>query len=234
MDDLSNQLPSHLIPGTAVARAYQHVRDGIVAGQYTWGDKLGEAGLASELGVSRTPVREALRNLAAEGYIEVRPNAGAVVRRWDPEEVTSSFEIRADIEGNAASRCAQRIQPEELRELVELCDRMETTDDPGERSRLNRALHLRILRISGIAHAEKTVMQLTDLALLTMTYQQFSAEDTQRSDSDHRLLLRAFRLADGALAQAVMRVHILAAAAVLAEGRRGYRSAGVSRDEFDR
>ncbi|GGG87607.1 GntR family transcriptional regulator [Salipiger pallidus] len=211
-----------------------HVRDGIVSGALRWGEKLGESGLASELGVSRTPVREALRNLAADGYVELRLNAGAQVRRWDADEVNSSFEVRADIEGNAALRCAGRIGAHDLYELEGLCDAMEGATDAGERSCLNRTLHMRILRISGVAHAEKIVTQLSDLAVLTMTYQQFTGEDTARSDSDHRLLMRAFRLGDGALAQAVMRVHILSAAATLEEQRRGFRSAGVAGDHLDR
>ncbi|MBN8188188.1 GntR family transcriptional regulator [Salipiger thiooxidans] len=223
MEDYLPDLPAHLTEGTNVARVYLHVRDGIISGALRSGDKLGEAALAAELGVSRTPVREALRNLAADGYIEVRPHAGAMVRRWDPDEVNSSFEVRADIEGTAAYRCAERITAHDLLELEQLCDGMEASDDATVRSGLNRTLHMRILRISGVAHAEKIVTQLTDLAILTMTYRQFSDEDTARSDGDHRLLMRAFRLRDGPLAQATMRVHILSAAATLEERRRGLR-----------
>lgn len=204
-----------------MARAYALVRDGILAGRYGWGERLGETTLAAELGVSRTPVREALRNLAADGFIELRPHAGATVRTWDAGEIRSSFDIRAEIEGAAAAKAASRITHSEISELTELCDRMEAARlgrdarDSASRSALNRSFHTGILRISGVSHAEKIAMQLADLAVVTMTYRQFSDRDTSRSDSDHRLLLRAFRLRDEALAQAVMRTHILTAAAVL-------------------
>lgn len=234
MENEEPHLPSHLTRGTAMARVYLHVRDGIVAGTLRWGERLGEAKLASELGVSRTPVREALRNLSADGYVEVRPHVGAMVRRWNSDEVRSSFEVRADFEGHAAYRCAERIEAGDLAEFEELCDGMENARDAAERTSMNRTLHLRIMRISSVAHAEKIVMQLADLAVQTMTYRRFSPEDTARSDRDHRLLLRAFRLRDGPLAQAAMRTHVLAAAAALEEQRRERSSSGSASDEFDR
>lgn len=209
-------------PVTAMDRVYVHVRDHILAGDFKPGQHLGEAALATLLDVSRTPVREALRKLAADGYVDLRTHAGAAVRLWDPAEIRSSFAVRADIEGRAAMKAAERITPVQLAELEGLCARIEATNEAqGEqsstRSELNRQMHVLILRISGLAHAEKIAMQLMDVAVLAVTFSQFSAEQAARSDSDHRLLMTAFRQRDGELAQAVMRAHILAAAAVLDE-----------------
>lgn len=208
-------------PLTATDRVYLHVRDHILLGDFKPGERLAEATLAAKLDVSRTPVREALRKLAADGYVDLRTHAGAVVRLWDHAEIRSSFEVRADIEGRAAMKAAERITPAQLAELDDLCARIEVTSrsDTGEqsstRSELNRQMHVQILRISGLAHAEKIAMQLMDVAVLAVTFSQFSPEQAARSDSDHRLLMTAFRQRDGELAQAVMRAHILAAAAVL-------------------
>ena len=69
MEDYLPDLPAHLTEGTNVARVYLHVRDGIISGALRSGDKLGEAALAAELGVSRTPLREALGRLAADGLV---------------------------------------------------------------------------------------------------------------------------------------------------------------------
>ena len=137
---------------------------------------------------------------------------------WGVVKEAARHVLRRPVVGiAAAARTADRIIEAELTELTDLCNRMEGQVTAAERSSLNRSLHLRILRISGIADAEKIAMHLSDLAVQTMTYMRFSAHDTTRSDSDHRLLLRAFRLRDAKLAQAVMRAHILAGAAVLSE-----------------
>lgn len=200
---------------TATERVYAHIRDGILIGTHAPGAKLGEAALAAALGVSRTPVREALGKLAADGYVELRPHAGACIRPWNPAEVRSSFTIRADVEGQAAAHAARRITSAEIADLEQICDRLESPAEPASRSALNRELHLRILRISGLGHAEKIAMQLMDLALLTLTFRQFSPAQAVRSDSDHRMLMLAFRNRDGDYAQAIMRAHILTAAAVL-------------------
>jgi DNA-binding GntR family transcriptional regulator len=74
-----------------------------------------------------------------------------------------------------------------------------------------------VLQISGLAYAERTAMQLMDLAVLTMTFNRFGGEEVHRSNEDHRVLLRAFRLKDDLLAHSVMRTHILTAAAILRE-----------------
>lgn len=200
---------------TAAERVYAHIRDGILDGTLRSGTRLGEAAIAATLGVSRTPVREAMRKLGADGYIDLRPHAGAVIRPWDPAEVRSSFAIRADIEGQAASRAARAITAAELAGLEQLCERMETPAEAADRSALNRELHQTILRISGLRHAERIAMQLADIALLTLTFHRFSPAQAERSDSDHRMLLMAFRIRDADYAQAVMRTHILTAAAVL-------------------
>jgi len=212
---------------TAMQRVYSHVRDCILSGRYVSHDRLGEMAIATELGVSRTPVREALRNLAADGFIELRPHVGAIVRPWNFEELYSSFVIRADIEAQAAAHAAKRITAAEIDELSALCDMMERTDSgseapaPHSRSTLNRHLHVRILQISSLTYAERTATQLMDLAVLTMTFNHFGPDEVHRSDSDHRVLLRAFRLKDDLLAHSLMRTHILTAASVLRERELG-------------
>ncbi|WP_284144923.1 GntR family transcriptional regulator [Tianweitania aestuarii] len=208
-------------------RVYSHIRDCILSGRYMPNNRLGEMTLAAELGVSRTPVREALRNLAADGFIELKPHVGAIVRPWNFEELYSSFVIRADIEAQAAAHAAKRITAEEVDELSVLCDRMEQTntdvdtDARHSRSELNRQLHVRILQISALIHAERTATQLMDLAVLTMTFNHFDPDEVRRSNSDHRVLLRALRTNDDLLAYSVMRTHILTAAGMFRERKPG-------------
>ena len=124
----------------AADRAYGALRDGILDGRYGFGDKLGEIEIAEELGLSRTPVREALRRLGSEGLIEVLPNRGARVRTWTAQDLEETYELRAVLEGLAARRAATRIDPAALDEMDRLAATMidrrpEPRPPPGRRLR---------------------------------------------------------------------------------------------------
>jgi DNA-binding GntR family transcriptional regulator len=91
----------------------------VLAGEIPSGSRLRQEALAAEFGVSRTPVREALRMLQASGVVEVHPNRGAVVRRPVTREVREAYEVRAELEGLAAELAATRVQEPQLRRLRE-------------------------------------------------------------------------------------------------------------------
>jgi DNA-binding GntR family transcriptional regulator len=93
------------------------IRDRIMSGEFAIGAPLRQAALAGEFGVSRTPVREALRQLQHGGLIEVHPHRGAVVRVPAPWEVRQAYEVRAELEGLAARRAADRLSSAELDRL---------------------------------------------------------------------------------------------------------------------
>jgi len=93
----------------AVDRVYATLRQGILDGVYAPGARLGEADLADALGVSRTPVREALRRLGSEGLLSTLPNKGARVRRWTTSELSDISDLRAILEGYAAGQAATRV-----------------------------------------------------------------------------------------------------------------------------
>ncbi len=95
----------------AAQRAYATVRDGILRGEYRAGSRLTEQELAQAAGVSRTPVREALRRLHAEGLVNFEPNHGAVVAMFELEDAEEIFELRALLEPISARRAAERATP---------------------------------------------------------------------------------------------------------------------------
>ena len=84
------------------ARVYNHIRDGILAGTFAKGDELKEKNIGDELGVSRTPVREALRQLELEGLVSIIPNKGAFVEGVSTDDIRDIYEIRALLEGLCA------------------------------------------------------------------------------------------------------------------------------------
>src|SRR5262245_4132252 len=91
----------------------------VLSGEFASGDRLRQESLASEFGVSRTPVREALRKLQAAGIVQVEPNRGATVRGPSPREVREAYEVRAELEGLAAALASSRIRDDELHRLRE-------------------------------------------------------------------------------------------------------------------
>ncbi len=108
--------------GSSVAnRAYEHIRSGLVCGDYPAGRRLVTRRLAQELGTSLNPVREALGRLAAEGLVDHVPGAGAFVRTLTPEEILELYELRQAIEPFAVRKAARSITEPELAALRELC-----------------------------------------------------------------------------------------------------------------
>lgn len=102
---------------TAQQQAYIHLQDQIVSGALAGGTPLRAETIAQELGISRMPVREALRQLDAEGYVTIRPNRGAVVTNRTPEEVIELFEMRAVLEGLAVRGAVKNATPEAIEDL---------------------------------------------------------------------------------------------------------------------
>ncbi|MEV4040010.1 GntR family transcriptional regulator [Streptomyces umbrinus] len=115
-----------LVDDTAAA-----IRARILSGEIPIGAQLRQVELAELLGVSRTPVREALRQLQAGGLIEVLPNRGAVVRVPAPWEVREAYEIRAELEGLACVRAVHAVTPDVLRELREANETVRAVSSGG-------------------------------------------------------------------------------------------------------
>ena len=91
----------------------------MISGELVSGTRLRQEALAEEFGVSRTPVREALRKLQASGLVEVQPHRGALVRAPSAREIRDAYEVRAELEGLAAQLAAERIQQEQLDAIYE-------------------------------------------------------------------------------------------------------------------
>ncbi|MCA8988204.1 MAG: GntR family transcriptional regulator [Planctomycetaceae bacterium] len=109
---------------THASRAYQHLRNKLIAGQFAPGERLLYGPIGKEIGVSATPVREAAGQLANEGLVELVPQLGAVVRRIDRDELIEIYEVRLAIEPYAARLAAQRASEKHLHRLAAEMNRM--------------------------------------------------------------------------------------------------------------
>ncbi|PJE37939.1 GntR family transcriptional regulator [Pseudooceanicola lipolyticus] len=127
------------------------IRDLIIEGTLEPGSRIDEAHLIEELGVSRTPFREALRTLAAEGLVIVRPSKGSIVRKLTPEDVFSMLEVLANLEKLAGELACERASAEEIDALVDVHERMMECYRARDRMpyyKLNQEFHSRLAELS--------------------------------------------------------------------------------------
>ena len=201
---------------------YQSLREGILGGAYQSGARLGEAGLALALGVSRTPIREALRRLGSEGMVELLPHRGARVARWSERDLMEIYGLRSMLEGHAAGLAAGHLSDVDLARLDELCNTMERVGQRGtgqdfERlAGLNQEFHSIILRAADNERLVTLLQTLVQVPLVLRTYHGYSDDALRRSHGHHRELVTALRSGNPAWAESVMRSHVLAARAALA------------------
>jgi DNA-binding GntR family transcriptional regulator len=210
----------------AVDRAYEKIRSGILDGVLAPGSRLKEKALVEYCGVSRTPVRDALRRLAAEDFVSIQPNQGAQVRSWDKEDLDDLFALRALLEGYAARRAAKRITDEGLRRLATVIGQMNDileADLPQEEKfseflRLNRAVHEPVWEASGSKRLIGVLSNLVEQALVVHTVRYFTMDRIATSHRHHEDLLQALTARDEAWAESVMTNHIHAARSELRAG----------------
>ncbi len=129
----------------------ERLRAAILAGQFKPGQWIRQKKIAEELGVSQMPVREALKELAAEGLIEHIPYRGVRVVEFTSEDVTDIYAHRASLESRAAGFTAQIITPEQLDNLQQIQAQLKINNEPAkiaEYRRLNREFHQKIYRLS--------------------------------------------------------------------------------------
>ncbi|MFF5141046.1 GntR family transcriptional regulator [Streptomyces sp. NPDC013157] len=138
--------------GAVRERVLATLRQDIIAGRLGPGDRLVERELAERFGVSRVPVREAIRALVAEGFVLFESARRTVVRRLTPTDVKELFELREALEVYAAGLAAARATPEALAELRELLGRAATATEAGDAETItdvNTRFHDRILALAG-------------------------------------------------------------------------------------
>jgi DNA-binding GntR family transcriptional regulator len=210
----------------AVDKAYATVRDGILRGTYPAGSRITEQDLALDAGVSRTPVREALRRLESEGLVSVAPNHGAVVAAFELKDAEEIFELRAVLEPICAQRAAQLASDEQIAELRALAQRQALESRRRRRGHLlrigelNDRFHRLLQHAAASPRLEKALAGLIEAPLILRTFGQYSAGELQRSADQHVELVQALEARDPVWAQGVMRAHILAGRGAYLRSRR--------------
>ncbi|MGN1001193.1 MAG: GntR family transcriptional regulator [Oscillospiraceae bacterium] len=203
-----------MIQSTSLAdRVFDHLEEGIYNGSYPPGSSLTELGISKELGVSRTPVREALRRLEQEQLIR-ETGRGSIVLGLSPEDVADIYEIRLRTEGLAARWAARRITPEQLRSLQEITELQSFYLSRGDTDKLKAAdteFHTLLYAACG-----SPVLQgiLTGLHRKIQAFRRRSLSEGSRAAEaleEHQALYRALADGDAEEAERLAVCHVRAA-----------------------
>lgn len=201
----------------SMEKAYTYIREMILDGGFVPDQHLSEEQLSEEIGVSRTPIRDALKRLERDYFVVIQANRGARVRRWLEEDIDDLFNLRAMIEGFAARRAAARATDAQIRALFEQTDRIDVALQDPENIDLetfldgNKKYHQIMCEASASVRLIDMIDGLVAQAVIVRTAQGYSFSDLLRSNMHHREMAEAVAARDGDLAESVMRAHLLAA-----------------------
>lgn len=143
--------------------AYKHISDKLLNGQLTPGQKISEPALAKKLGISRTPVREAIQRLKNEGLLQQVPSSGTYVAQTNRVPLIETYEIRLALETMAVRKVAERIRPRDLSKLKKCCDQMKSIINAMQKKKVDKIegdllvkflgadldFHLTIMKLAG-------------------------------------------------------------------------------------
>lgn len=200
--------------------AYIRIREAILSGQLAQGQKLVEEELVKICNVSRTPVRDALKKLAFEGYIILKKNQGGWVKTWAAEEVEEVFAARALMESHIVEIAAKKARDSDLEVLAGLVDALDALIEqnlpldelvPAFLTN-NRKFHDKLYEMSENSRLCNLMQALSPPPVVHRTAQFFDAKRIQQSNHDHRMLLTALQAHDEGWARTLMRAHVQAAA----------------------
>ncbi|GLY90510.1 GntR family transcriptional regulator [Actinoallomurus iriomotensis] len=184
----------------------------ILQGELMPGERLVEDRLAARLGVSRNPVREAIRVLAAEGFVEVTPRRGAAVARLSPDEAEELFDVRVALEGLSARLSARKATPETADRLRAVLDSARLAVDEGrlgDVADLNTAFHAAVADLAGNAYLSLVVGPM--LRRAQWLFQQTAKHRAPHSWTEHLSLYEAIAAGDERAAEARAIAHVEAA-----------------------
>lgn len=193
-------------------QVFHTIREGILSGKYGKNEELKENTIGEELGVSRTPVREALRQLELEGLVNIIPNKGAFVVGLSAEDIRDIYEIRSVLEGLCAKRAAERATPEQLEALEEimcLSDFQVQRKHYDQLVELDNRFHEQLYSASSSKMLEHV---LSDFHHYVERVRRVTLRDPKRSvrsNEEHRQILDALKEKDAVKAEKLANHHMM-------------------------
>ncbi len=193
-------------------RAYEYLKENLLSGRFKPGERLTEEYLAGELGVSRTPIREALHKLEQEGLIQALETRGFRVASDSQEEMEELFEIRSILEGYALRCVCERVSDKDLEELEGYIQKAEESFEHNKVDKIfhyNTQFHDTLHAL--ISHKPRLHHMMADMRKYVLRYRKDTLHyhfGSKRSIEGHRKIMMALRLKDPELCERIMRAHI--------------------------
>ena len=207
----------HMDPGAGISRRYLHdevvdrLRELILDGELAPKARVNELELSHRFGISRTPLREAIKILATEGLLELLPNRGARVASLSEQEIDEVIEVVAGLEATAADLACRRITDKEVAMIADLTDvmlRAWEREDEEVYFRLNREIHEAIMRASRNDILGGIYANLSGRIQRARYTAHKTAEQWRKAAEEHREMLVLLKARDGAALAVLMREHI--------------------------
>jgi DNA-binding GntR family transcriptional regulator len=210
---------------TAAAYVLEHLRRAILSGVLADGTVLRQDELAERFGLSRMPVREAMRRLEAEGLLELKPHRGAVVASLSIRDISEKFEIRFALEGLALRLSVPNLTAAHLREARRQLAALAAAHDIAEHIEAHHRFHLALYAGADRPHLKQLIQQQHD-AIERYIRVEAAVAEPDGDLAEHRALLAACSRHDVARALALSEEHILGAGARLVEAIEARRAPG--------
>lgn len=202
-------------PRIAGQQAYARLRGLILDGVLRPGERLLEERLAADLGISRTPVREALARLRSEGFLAGEGRRGLAVRQYSADDVRDIYDFRAIVEGHAAALAADRATPADIARLHEANERMRQGIErwvrtPTRRERVSevRLLHEAVVEACHSQRAAMLLRSLVEIPLVLRAASCYSDEQLWRCREEHERVSEAIEARESRRAEMLMAEHI--------------------------
>ena len=193
-------------------RVFHRIREDILSGKYKENDELKEMTIGEELGVSRTPVREAFRQLELEGLIQIIPNKGAYVTGITKKDVKDIYMIRSLLEGLCAAWATENISEElmeELEENVYLADFHVQKDHFEQVAQLDNRFHEILYIASGSKQLEHRLRDFHQYVARIRKRTLATKERSIASNNEHRMIMEAMKEKDAKKAQELANMHMI-------------------------
>jgi DNA-binding GntR family transcriptional regulator len=210
MEALASTASGHIKADSVVDLAYQRIRSMVIEGEIPPGARLGQVELAEQLGISRTPVREALRRLTGEGLAEFVPNRGFRAACPSIDDVLRRLEVRSLVKPGIARLAAERRTDADLARLHETIEREARAETRIEAHDASRDFHITLAQATGNRElvAVLEAMWIVEIGRRLLSARATSADWRRFDVAEHRAIAAAVADRDGALAGRLMTEHV--------------------------
>lgn len=213
-------MPSRIAQTALYQEVAERLRQRIFAHEIAPGTWIDEQALAVDYGISRTPLREALKVLASEGLVTLKPRRGCYVTEISERDLDEIFPLMAMLEGRCAFEATNRAQPDDVHKLEAIHNELERFAQNNQIDRFfeaNQEFHHRIQQISGNRWLLQVIQDLRKVLKLTRLHSLTIEGRLQQSLAEHRQIMAAIKARDARRAETAMHDHLLAGREALAK-----------------